>query len=44
VVGFESHDLLAYVISDMDAQRSLQWAVNLAPAVRQYLDEHEIWG
>jgi len=44
VVGFESHDLLAYVISDMDAQRNLAWAVNLAPTVRQYLDAHESWG
>jgi hypothetical protein len=40
VVGFESHDHLAYLISDMDAQQNLQWAANLAPTVRQYLAEH----
>ena len=37
VVGFESHDYLAYVISDLDAQQNLQLAANLAPAVREYL-------
>ncbi len=41
VIGFESHGQLAYVISDLDAQESLQWAANLAPAVRQYLAEHQ---
>jgi anti-sigma factor (TIGR02949 family) len=40
VVGFESHDYLAYVISDLDAQQNLQWAANLAPALREYLGEH----
>ena len=37
VVGFESHDYLAYVISDLDAQQNLQWAGNLAPTLREYL-------
>lgn len=40
VVGFESHDCLAYVISDLDAQRNLEWAANLAPTLRQYLAAH----
>jgi hypothetical protein len=35
VVGFESHDYLAYVISDLDAQQNLQWAANLAPTLRE---------
>jgi anti-sigma factor (TIGR02949 family) len=37
VVGFESHDYLAYVISDLDAQRNIQLAANLAPMLRGYL-------
>ncbi len=37
VVGFESHDYLVYVISDLDAQQNLQLAASLAPAVREYL-------
>jgi ABC-type glutathione transport system ATPase component len=37
VVGFESHDYLAYVISDLDAQQNLQLAANLAPTLREYL-------
>jgi len=40
VVGFASHDYLAYVISDLDAQQNLQLAANLAPALREYLVEH----
>lgn len=40
VVGFESHDYLAYVISDLDAQQNLQLAANLAPMLREYLAEH----
>jgi len=40
VVGFESHDYLAFVISDMDAQQSLQLAASLAPTVREYLAAH----
>jgi hypothetical protein len=40
VVGFESHDYLAYVISDLDAQQNLQLAANLAPTVREYLAVH----
>ena len=40
VVGFESHDYLAYVISDMDANQNLQLAASLAPTLRQYLAEH----
>jgi anti-sigma factor (TIGR02949 family) len=40
VVGFESHNYLAYVISDMDAQQNLRWAANLAPALREYLGAH----
>jgi anti-sigma factor (TIGR02949 family) len=40
VVGFESHDYLAYVISDLDAQQNLQLAANLAPTVRDYLAGH----
>jgi anti-sigma factor (TIGR02949 family) len=40
VVGFESHDYLAYVVSDLDAQQNLQWAANLAPALRAYLAAH----
>jgi len=40
VVAFESHDYLAYVISDLDAQQNLQWAVNLAPTLREYLAAH----
>ena len=41
VVGFESHDYLAYVVSDLDAQQNLQLAANLAPAVREYLAAHQ---
>jgi len=37
VVAFESHGYLAYLISDLDAQRNLQLAASLAPTVRQYL-------
>ncbi|HXM39773.1 MAG TPA: hypothetical protein VN924_00890, partial [Bryobacteraceae bacterium] len=37
VVGFESRDYLAYVISDLDAQQNLQLAATLAPTVREYL-------
>jgi len=37
VVGFESHDYLAYVISDLEAQQNLQWAANLAPTLREFL-------
>jgi anti-sigma factor (TIGR02949 family) len=37
VVGFESRDYLAYVVSDLDAQQNLRLAANLAPAVREYL-------
>jgi anti-sigma factor RsiW len=37
VVGFESHDYLVYLISDMDAQQNLQLAANLAPVMRDYL-------
>lgn len=37
VVGFESHDYLVYVISDLDAQRNLQLAADLAPALRSFL-------
>lgn len=40
VVGFESHDYLAYVISDLDAQQNLQWAATLAPTLREYLAAH----
>jgi hypothetical protein len=40
VVGFESHDYLVYVISDLDAQQNLQLAVNIAPVVREYLAAH----
>jgi anti-sigma factor RsiW len=40
VVGFESRDYLAYVISDLDAQQNLQLAASLAPALRQYLAGH----
>jgi anti-sigma factor (TIGR02949 family) len=40
VVGFESHDYLAYVISDLDAQQNLHLAANLAPTLREYLAEH----
>jgi anti-sigma factor (TIGR02949 family) len=40
VVGFESHDYLAYVISDLGAQQNLQLAANLAPTVRDYLAAH----
>jgi len=40
VVGFESHDYLAYVISDLDAEQNLQWATNLAPTLREYLAGH----
>jgi anti-sigma factor RsiW len=40
VVGFESHDYLAYVISDLDAQQNLQLAANLAPTLREYLAAH----
>jgi Putative zinc-finger len=40
VVGFESHDHLAYIVSDLDAQQNLQWAANMAPVVRDYLAMH----
>jgi anti-sigma factor (TIGR02949 family) len=40
VVEFESHDYLAYVISDLDAQQNLQLAANLAPTLREYLAAH----
>jgi anti-sigma factor RsiW len=40
VVGFESHDYLAYVISDLGAQQNLQWAANLAPTLREFLAAH----
>jgi anti-sigma factor (TIGR02949 family) len=40
MVGFESHDYLAYVISDLDAQQNLQLAAGLAPALREYLAAH----
>jgi len=40
VVGFESHDYLAYVISDLDAQQNLELAANLAPTLREYLGAH----
>jgi hypothetical protein len=40
VVGFESHDYLVYIISDLDAQQNLQLAANIAPAVREYLAAH----
>ena len=40
VVGFESRDYLAYVVSDLDAQQNLRLAANLAPAVREYLAAH----
>ena len=40
VVGFESHGYLAYVISDFDAQRNLQLAAAMAPALREYLAGH----
>ncbi len=40
VVGFESHDYLVYIISDLDAQQNLQLAANLAPTVREYLTAH----
>jgi len=41
VVGFESHDDLAFVISDLDAQQNLQVAALLVPAVRDYLAAHQ---
>jgi hypothetical protein len=37
VVGFESHDYLVYIISDLDAQQNLRLAAGLAPTVREYL-------
>jgi anti-sigma factor (TIGR02949 family) len=40
VVGFQSRDYLAYVISDLDPQQNLQLAANLAPMLRIYLAEH----
>jgi anti-sigma factor (TIGR02949 family) len=40
VVGFESPDYLAYVISDLDAQQNLQLAANLAPTLREFLAAH----
>jgi len=43
VVGFETQDLLAYVISDLDAQQNLRWTANLASAVRQYVAAHSGW-
>jgi hypothetical protein len=36
VAGFETHDYLVYVISDMDAPQNLQLAGNLAPTVREF--------
>jgi len=38
IVWFESHDYIAYLISDLDAWESLQWATNLAPAVRDFFE------
>jgi len=40
VVGFESHDYLVYIVSDLDAEQNLQLAAKLAPAVREYLAAH----
>jgi anti-sigma factor RsiW len=40
VVGFESHDYLAYVISDLDPQQNLRVAANLALVVREFLAAH----
>ena len=40
VVGLESHDYLAYVISDLDAQQNIRLAANLAPMLRDYLAAH----
>lgn len=40
VVGFESHGYLAYVISDLSAQQTLQLAASLAPPLREYLAAH----
>jgi hypothetical protein len=40
VVGFESHDYLAYVISDLDASQNLQLEAAMAPVVREYLAAH----
>jgi uncharacterized protein (UPF0261 family) len=40
VVGFQSHDYLAYVISDLDASQNLQLEAALAPVVREYLAAH----
>lgn len=40
VVAFESHDYIAYVISDLDAQENLQLAANLAPSLREFLAGH----
>ncbi len=40
VVGFESHDYLAYVISDLDPQQNLRVAADLAPVVREFLAAH----
>jgi anti-sigma factor (TIGR02949 family) len=40
VVGFESHDYLVYLISDLDAQQNLQWTANLAPTLRAFLAAH----
>lgn len=37
VVGFESQDYLAYVISDLDAGQNLQLAASLAPRLRDFL-------
>ncbi len=37
VVTFQSHDYIAYVISDMDPQNNLQLAATLAPALRKFL-------
>ncbi|MFN7993939.1 MAG: zf-HC2 domain-containing protein [Bryobacteraceae bacterium] len=41
VVGFEHLDYLVYVISDLDPQRNLQVAANLAPSVREYLGKRQ---
>ncbi|HLY20494.1 MAG TPA: zf-HC2 domain-containing protein [Bryobacteraceae bacterium] len=40
VVGFDAQGYLAYVVSDVDPGESLQWAANLAPTLREYLDAH----
>ena len=42
VVGFQSRDYLAYVISDLDASQNLQLEAALAPVVREYLAAHAL--